>query len=49
MVNDSIEADAYFVGIDEYAKIISNGDCSLGTIINRTSDEFKQVYQESDM
>lgn len=49
VVNDSIEADAYFVGIDEYAKIISNGDGSMGTVIKRTSSEFKHVYQESDI
>jgi len=49
IVNDSIEADAYFVGIDKYAKIISNGDNSLGTVLSRTSKEFRQIYQESDI
>lgn len=49
VVNDSIEADAYFVGMDEYAKIISNGDGSLGTVIRRTSPEFKKVYTEADI
>lgn len=49
VVNDSIEADAYFVGIDEYATIIGNGDNSLGTVLCRTSDEFRQIYGEADV
>lgn len=49
VVNDSIESDAYTVGINEYAKIISNGDNSLGTVLSRTSKEFNQIYQEADL
>lgn len=49
VVNDSIEEDAYFVKIDKYAKVISNGDNSLGTVIERTSDEFKKVYNNADV
>lgn len=48
VVNDSIESDAYEVGIDEYASIISNGDNSLGTILSRTSVQFNQIYQNCD-
>ena len=49
VVNDSIEADAYNVGIDEYASIISNGDNSLGTVLERTSKEFQAIYSEADI
>lgn len=49
VVNDSIESDAYLVGIDSYAKIISNGDNSLGTVLDRTSQEFNQIYHEADI
>lgn len=49
VVNDSIEADAYFVGMDEYATIISNGDNSLGTVLERTSNEFKRIYRSVDI
>lgn len=49
VVNDSIKEDAYYVGIDEYAGIIDNGDGSLGTVLNRTSLEFQKVYQKSDV
>lgn len=49
VVNDSIEADAYYVGIDQYATIIHNGDCSLGTVLKRTSKEFLNIYNTSDL
>ncbi|KOF55664.1 hypothetical protein AGR56_17580 [Clostridium sp. DMHC 10] len=49
VVNDSIAEDAYAVGIDEYAEVIDNGDGSLGTVLNRTSTEFKEVYKKSDV
>lgn len=49
VVNDSIEEDAYFVGMDAYAQIISNGDDSLGTILGRTSQEFNEIYSQSDL
>lgn len=49
VVNDNTEEDAYYVGMDEYATIISNGDYSLGTILSRTSAEFKEVYQNADV
>lgn len=49
VVNDSISEDAYAVGMNEYAEIISNGDCSLGTVLPRTSPEFKQIFDEADV
>jgi uncharacterized protein with ATP-grasp and redox domains len=49
VVNDSIAEDAYIVGIDEYAEIIENGDGSLGTVLNRTSIQFKEVYKKADV
>ncbi len=49
VVNDSIAEDAYEVGIDRYATIISNGDSSLGTVLHRTSPEFQSIYQQSDV
>ncbi|SHO53561.1 damage-control phosphatase ARMT1 family protein [Anaerocolumna xylanovorans] len=49
VINDSIEADAYSVGINQYAKIISNGDNSLGTVLSRASDKFIKVYDEADI
>lgn len=49
VVNDSIAEDAYAVGIDEYAEVIDNGDGSLGTVLNRTSPAFKEVYKRADV
>lgn len=49
VVNDSIEADAYQVGIDEYATILSNGDKSLGTVLSHTSAEFQEVFWNADL
>ena len=49
VVNDSIAEDAYTVGIDDYAEVIDNGDGSLGTVLNRTSPEFKEVYNKADV
>lgn len=49
VVNDSIAEDAYFVGIDEYAEIIDNGDGSLGTVLHRTSQSFREIYQKADV
>ncbi|MFA9378375.1 MAG: DUF89 domain-containing protein [Lachnotalea sp.] len=49
VVNDSIAEDAYIVGIDEYAEVIDNGDGSLGTVLNRTSPAFKEVYKNADV
>jgi uncharacterized protein with ATP-grasp and redox domains len=49
VVNDSIAEDAYSVGIDEYAEIIDNGDGSLGTVLKRTSPEFREAYEKADV
>lgn len=49
VVNDSVEEDAYQVGMDAYATVISNGDGSLGTVLRRTSKAFQKVYREADI
>ncbi|MDD4112854.1 MAG: ARMT1-like domain-containing protein [Herbinix sp.] len=49
VINDSITEDAYFVGIDKYAEVVDNGDGSLGTVLNRTSPTFKNVYKNADV
>lgn len=49
VVNDSVEEDAYSVGMDAYATIISNGDSSLGTVLHRTSQEFQEIYGNADV
>lgn len=49
VINDSVEEDAYFVGIQEVAAVISNGDGSLGTVISRTSEEFRRIFHRADI
>lgn len=49
VVNDSVEEDAYAVGMDEYAEVISNGDSALGTVLHRTSKEFREIYRNADI
>ena len=49
IVNDSIEEDAYFVGIDQYAQVLNNGDGSMGTVLSRVSDDFMEKYNQVDI
>jgi len=49
VVNDSIEEDAYYVGIDEYAKVVSNEDYSMGTVLERTSISFQKLFSSADI
>ena len=49
IVNDSIEEDAYFVGIDQYAQVLNNGDGSMGTVLSRVSGDFMEKYNQVDI
>jgi len=49
VVNDNTKEDAHFVGMNEYATVISNGDYSLGTVLSRTSSEFQEIYNAADV
>lgn len=49
IINDALEADARFVGIDKFAKILSSGDNAPGTILEDTSPEFKKIFAEADL
>ena len=49
VVNDNTEEDAHFVGMDEVATVISNGDYSLGTVLSKTSLKFQKIYHEADV
>ncbi len=49
VVNDSVEEDAYYVGMDDCAAIVSNGDSSLGTVLHRVSGEFREIYEKADV
>ncbi len=49
IVNDVTFDDANEVKMDEVATVISNGDTSQGTILSRTSLEFKEIFRKADV
>ena len=49
IVNDVTIDDAVMAGMNNSAIIISNGDISLGTVIERTSNDFKMIYDKADI
>ncbi|MBQ7933683.1 MAG: DUF89 family protein [Lachnospiraceae bacterium] len=49
VINDNIEEDAYAVRMEEYATIISNGDYSCGTVMDRVSAPFREIYEKADV
>jgi damage-control phosphatase, subfamily I len=49
IVNDVNFDDAQMVGMKEVAHIIENGDGSLGTVIERVSEKFKEKFYDADV
>lgn len=49
VINDVTIDDAYYVGINAYAKIISNGYDAPSTIIEKASKEFTGIYNNADL
>lgn len=49
VINDATKQDAHFIGLDKICKIIDNGSDCVGTILEMTSKEFKDVFKMSDM
>lgn len=49
VINDVIEVDARQAGIGQFARILSNGDDALGTLLPRTSAEIQAVYDQADL
>ena len=49
VVNDVTREDAAEVGMEEVAEIIDNGDCVLGTLLYRTSEEFNRHFYNADV
>ena len=49
VLNDVTEPDAREIGMDETARIIDNGDCAPGTVLNRTSEAFRREFEAADV
>lgn len=49
VINDATCEDAYYAGLDQVAKIISNGSDAPGTILDDCSDEFRGIFDRADL
>ncbi|MCF7878660.1 MAG: ARMT1-like domain-containing protein [Candidatus Omnitrophica bacterium] len=49
IINDALAEDAYMCGIDKYAKIISSGCDSPGTILSICAKDFLDRFKSADM
>ena len=49
VLNDATVADAYYVGLDTVADIISNGEAIAGTVYEMLPDEAKNALDTSDV
>lgn len=49
VLNDVTGVEAEEVGIDDFARVISNGDDAPSTLLHRVSDEFRKVYKKADL
>ncbi len=49
ILNDATEKEALEVGINKYARLISNGDDSPSTLLHRVSNGFREIYNTADL
>ena len=49
IVNDVTQEDAQMTGMDKVAQVIENGSGSLGTVIEKTSQDFRKKFYEADV
>lgn len=48
-VNDAIADDARAAGLEGVCEVIDNGAATLGTLLERCSDEFKQHFDQAEL
>ncbi|MBM4430427.1 MAG: DUF89 family protein [Chloroflexi bacterium] len=49
VLNDATEEDAVAAGIEQYARIVSTGSDTVGTILECCSEEFKRLYDQAEV
>ncbi len=49
VINDVTSEDAYYAGLDQVAKIVSNGSDAPGTILEDCSDRFRKLFKRADV
>lgn len=49
IVNDVTLEDAAEVRMEDAAEVVDNGDGSLGTVLSRTSKQFREIFERADI
>ena len=49
ILNDATLDDARAAGLDQVARLVANGSDAPGTILERSSDVFRQLYEEAEL
>ncbi|ACF46573.1 protein of unknown function DUF89 [Prosthecochloris aestuarii DSM 271] len=49
VINDAVMLDARYAGLDEVARVVSSGSIYPGTLLDETSDDFRQLFAEADL
>ena len=49
ILNDATLDDARAAGLDQVARLVPNGSDAPGTILERSSDGFRQLYEEAEL
>jgi len=49
ILNDATREDALAAGVDQAAQVVSTGSDAPGTILDRCSEEFRQLYDEAEL
>ena len=49
VINDATKEDAYYIGMEEVADIIDNGDNAPGTLLKYCSAELKDNFNNADL
>lgn len=49
IINDALVEDAYTAGLDHYGRIISNGGRFPGTVLEKCSSEFLEIFHSADL
>lgn len=49
IINDATATEAYQIGIDKMAKVISSGSDAPGTILDLCNEEFLEIFHKADL
>lgn len=49
VINDATLEDAEETGLTELVRVVSNGDCTPGTLLRETSEEFRKLFESADV